>query len=50
MHEWMIGLGFIAILITPCAIAMRPGADDLEDMPDDHRADDDRSARRLKLL
>ncbi len=50
MHQWMIGVGFIAVLMTPCAIAMRHGAEDAEDRPEDQRADDDRSARRLKLL
>jgi hypothetical protein len=45
MHEWMIGVGFIAILMTPCFIAMRPGAEDVDD-----RADDQETARRLKLL
>jgi hypothetical protein len=50
MHEWMIGVGFIAILMTPCFIAMRPGAERAEESIEDQEADDDRSARRLKLL
>ena len=50
MREWMMGVGFIAILMTPCFIAMRPGADHGEEMADDQEIDGDRSARRLKLL
>jgi hypothetical protein len=49
MREWMMGLGFIAILMTPCFIAMRPGADRSEETAEDQK-DGDRSARRLKLL
>jgi hypothetical protein len=45
----MMGLGFIAILMTPCFIAMRPGADRSEETAEDQK-DGDRSARRLKLL
>jgi hypothetical protein len=47
MHEWMMGVGFIAILMTPCLIAMRPGADDERD---DQETAGLPSARRLKLL
>ena len=50
MREWMMGVGFIAILMTPCLIAMRPGADRGEERADDQEGDGDRSARRLKLL
>jgi hypothetical protein len=31
MHDWMIGLGFIVILITPCLIAMRSGVENSDD-------------------
>jgi hypothetical protein len=27
MHEWMMGVGFIALLMTPCFIAMRTGVE-----------------------
>jgi hypothetical protein len=27
MHEWMIGVGFVVLLMTPCFIAMRTGAE-----------------------
>jgi hypothetical protein len=50
MHDWMIGLGFIAILMTPCFIAMRPGADRSDNRDEDQEIDGDRPARRLKLL
>jgi hypothetical protein len=50
MHEWMMGVGFIAILMTPCFIAMRPGAEDVDDGADDQETAGVRSARRLKLL
>lgn len=50
MREWMMGLGFIAILMTPCFIAMRPGADRDDEREKDQEADGDRSAKRLKLL
>ncbi len=50
MHEWMMGLGFIAMLMTPCFIAMRPGADGNEEWDEDQEGDGDSSARRLKLL
>jgi hypothetical protein len=50
MPEWMMGVGFIAILMTPCLIAMRPGADDAEDKHDDQESAGLPSARRLKLL
>ena len=50
MREWMMGVGFIAILMTPCFIAMRPGADRDEERVEDQEGDGERSARRLKLL
>ena len=50
MHEWMIGVGFIALLMTPCFIAMRMGVEDAEDTIEDQEASGVRSARRLKLL
>jgi hypothetical protein len=50
MHEWMMGVGFIAILMTPCLIAMRPGADDADDKHDNQETAGLPSARRLKLL
>ena len=50
MHEWMIGVGFVALLMTPCCIAMRPGADDADDEADGQETAGARSARRLKLL
>ena len=50
MREWMMGVGFIAILMTPCLIAMRPGADRGEETDMDQEGDGDPSARRLKLL
>ena len=50
MQEWMMGVGFIAILMTPCLIAMRPGADDADGMGRDQETADLPSARRLKLL
>jgi hypothetical protein len=50
MHEWMMGVGFIAILMTPCFIAMRPGADDVDDTRDGQESAGLPSARRLKLL
>jgi hypothetical protein len=27
MHDWMIGLGFIVLLVTPCLIAMWRGVE-----------------------
>jgi hypothetical protein len=51
MHEWVMGVGFIAILMTPCFIAMRPGREDADEKaPDDQEAARVDSARRLKLL
>jgi hypothetical protein len=50
MHEWMIGVGFIAILMTPCFIAMRHGAEDADDTRDDQESAGLPSARSLKLL
>ena len=49
MHEWMMGVGFIAILMTPCFVVMRPGADD-DDTRDDQETPGLASAKRLKLL
>jgi hypothetical protein len=49
MHAWMMGVGFVAILMTPCWIAMRPGNDEADETVDDQKAGTD-SARRLKLL
>jgi hypothetical protein len=31
MHEWMIGVGFVALLMTPCLIAMRTGVEDSDE-------------------
>jgi hypothetical protein len=31
MHEWMMGVGFIALLMTPCFLAMRTGVEDSDD-------------------
>ncbi len=50
MHEWMIGVGCIAVLMTPCLIAMRPSADNTEEKSKDQEASDFPSERRLKLL
>ena len=50
MHEWVMGLGFIAILMTPCFIAMRPGNEDADERADDQENSGARSPRRLKLL
>ena len=49
MHAWMMGVGFVAILMTPCLIAMRPGTEEANERVDDQKAGTD-SARRLKLL
>jgi hypothetical protein len=50
MQEWMMGVGFIALLMTPCFIAMRTGAEDVEDKTDDQGTARSPSASRLKLL
>jgi hypothetical protein len=50
MHEWLVGVGFIAILMTPCFIAMRPGNEEADERTDDQEAAEVRSAKRLKLL
>ena len=50
MHEWMMGVGFVALLMTPCFIAMRTGVEDAEDAIEDQETAGARSARRLKLL
>jgi hypothetical protein len=50
MHEWTMGVGFIAILIAPCLIAMRHGVEDADDTSESQDAGGLRSARRLKLL
>jgi hypothetical protein len=50
MHDWMIGVGFIVLLMTPCVIAMRPGAEDAETKRNDQEAPGAPAARRLKLL
>jgi hypothetical protein len=31
MHEWMMGVGFIALLMTPCFIAMRTGVEQADE-------------------
>jgi hypothetical protein len=31
MQDWMMGLGFIALLIAPCVIAMRTGVQHADD-------------------
>jgi hypothetical protein len=48
MQDWMMGVGFIALLMTPCFIAMRTGVEDVDDKADDQETA--RSASRLKLL
>jgi hypothetical protein len=50
MYDWMIGVGFVVLLMTPCFIAMRPGAEDAEVKRDDQEAAGAPAARRLKLL
>jgi len=50
MHTWMMGVGFVAILMTPCLIAMRPGSEETDERADDQKAPGTDSARRLKLL
>ena len=50
MHEWVIGVGFVAILMTPCFIAMRPGTEEADEKTEDQEAAGPGSARRLKLL
>jgi hypothetical protein len=31
MHEWMIGVGFVVLLMAPCFIAMRMGVEDSDE-------------------
>ena len=31
VHEWMIGVGFVVLLMTPCFLAMRAGMEDSDD-------------------
>ena len=31
MHEWMMGVGIIVLLMTPCFIAMRSGVESADD-------------------
>jgi hypothetical protein len=31
MHDWMIGLGFIVLLVTPCFIAMWSGVESVDE-------------------
>jgi hypothetical protein len=50
MHEWMMGVGFIALLMTPCLIAMRQSAEEIDDNAGDQETESLPSARRLKLL
>lgn len=50
MHDWMIGVGFIVLLMTPCFIAMRNDDEDAEVKGEDQEAAGGPSARRLKLL
>jgi hypothetical protein len=50
MHDWMMGVGFVALLMTPCFIAMRTGVEDVDDKANDQEAARLPSASRLKLL
>ena len=50
MHDWMIGVGFIVLLMAPCFIAMRTGVEDAEAKSDAQEAGGAPAARRLKLL
>ena len=50
MQAWMMGVGFVAILMTPCLIAMRPGTEEADERVDDQKVAGTDSARRLKLL
>jgi hypothetical protein len=50
MQEWMMGVGFIALLMTPCFIAMRTGVEEVEHKADDQETAHLPSASRLKLL
>jgi hypothetical protein len=51
MHGWMMGIGFIVLLMTPCVIAIRTGVEDLKDEDrDDQEVTGRVTARRLKLL
>ena len=49
MHEWVMGVGFVAIVMTPCFIAMRPRTEEADERADDQEAAGSGSARRLKL-
>jgi hypothetical protein len=31
MHNLLIGLGFVAMIVAPCVLAMRTGAENAED-------------------
>jgi hypothetical protein len=33
MPDWMMGVGFIVLLIAPCVVAMRVGVENAEDWP-----------------
>ena len=33
MPDWMMGVGFIVLLIAPCVVAMRVGIENAEDWP-----------------
>jgi hypothetical protein len=50
MHDWMIGVGFIVLLMAPCFIAMYVRTDDAETKRDAQEAAGAPAARRLKLL
>ena len=50
MHEWVMGVGFIALLMTPCFLAMRTGVEEVDDTADDQETGRPASASRLKLL
>jgi len=50
MQDWMMGVGFIALLMTPCFLAMRTGVEDVDDKADDQETARPPSASRLKLL
>ena len=50
MHEWMMGIGFIVLLMTPCVIAMRTGVEDFKDEDNDDQESRGRvTPKRLKL-
>jgi hypothetical protein len=50
MHDWMIGVGFIVLLMAPCFIAMSVRTEDAEVKREDQEAAGTPSARCLKLL